>query len=383
MRLTAKNYNRLVPRLVARMKADLEHADDALFAGLSGGEGDISRWPGDGEFRDFLTSRDVYGSVSQPRLVMALAAVEAALYSSKTDIPQLAENLSLEHLLPQGWEENWPLRDVAGKPLQGEKLALATEERSMRIHRLGNLTLVTQPLNASLSNSAWSIKRKELNAHSKLLLNARLAEREAWDEEAIDEHGAWLAGQLVSIWPGPTFGSWTTSPEPTSTWPGPASEKRTTMPVAVTRDYGQNVVDGQQLESAGPVPTKPSVERWSIIGSNAATATCRYCGVEQPVDTEHWFRHKASGQFHVRSRCKSCEKEYRSAKRRDEFTPAKLRQNPYPHDGLRFCTYPGHEGDNPLPADEDHFPVRKSGPREGTFVGWCRACRKLYAQSRG
>ena len=33
MRLTAKNYNRLVPRLVARMKADLEHADDALLQG--------------------------------------------------------------------------------------------------------------------------------------------------------------------------------------------------------------------------------------------------------------------------------------------------------------------------------------------------------------
>lgn len=43
MRLTAKNYNRLVPRLVARMKADLEHADDALLKALSGGEGEISR----------------------------------------------------------------------------------------------------------------------------------------------------------------------------------------------------------------------------------------------------------------------------------------------------------------------------------------------------
>ena len=43
MRLTAKNYNRMVPRLVAKMKADLEHADDALLPALSGGEGEISR----------------------------------------------------------------------------------------------------------------------------------------------------------------------------------------------------------------------------------------------------------------------------------------------------------------------------------------------------
>ena len=66
MRLTAKNYNRLVPRLVAKMKADLVHADDALLAGLSGGEGGDLPWPADAEFREFLTSRDVYGNVSQP-----------------------------------------------------------------------------------------------------------------------------------------------------------------------------------------------------------------------------------------------------------------------------------------------------------------------------
>jgi hypothetical protein len=215
MRLTAKNYNRLVPRLVAKMKADLEHADDALLAGLSGGEGEISRWPADGEFREFLISRDVYGAVSQPRLAMALAAVEAALYSSKTDVPQLAENLSLEHLMPQRWEENWPLCGIDGKLLAGEELELEIAERSMRIHRLGNLTIVTRPLSASLSNSPWSIKRKALTAYGKLLLNARLAEHETWDEGAIDEYGAWLADQLVSIWPGPAAQSSTTEPKPT------------------------------------------------------------------------------------------------------------------------------------------------------------------------
>jgi hypothetical protein len=79
MRLAAENYNRLVPRLVARMKADLEHANDAVHEALSGGEGEISSWPADAELSDFLRTRDVYRTVSQPRLVMALAAVEASL----------------------------------------------------------------------------------------------------------------------------------------------------------------------------------------------------------------------------------------------------------------------------------------------------------------
>ena len=246
------------------MKADLEHADDVLLAGLSGGEGEISRWPADAEFREFLTSRDVYGSVSQPRLVMALAAVEATLYSNKTDVPQLADNLSLEHLMPQGWEENWPLCGIDGKFLEGDQLELATTQRSTHVHRLGNLTIVTHPLNASLSNSAWPTKRRTLNAHSKLLLNARLAERESWDEKDIDAHGAWLADLLVSIWPGP-------APENSTTWPGPTPERWTTKPEPAIRDLNHNAADGQPTDrEPHPVQTEPKAERTAATSGSPA-----------------------------------------------------------------------------------------------------------------
>lgn len=208
MRLTAKNYNQLAPRLVARMKADLEHADDALLVGLSGGEGEISRWPDDAEFIEFLRSASLYGTVSQPRLVMALAAVEASMYSNKTDVPELATALSLEHLMPQTWETYWPLVDSDGAELSGEALEEASAERWKRISRLGNLTIVTSPLNSGLSNGAWAHKRKALNAESKLLLNARLVDEETWDESAIDARGAWLADVLAKTWPGPGTENW-------------------------------------------------------------------------------------------------------------------------------------------------------------------------------
>lgn len=210
MRLTAKNYNQLAPRLVARVKANLEHADDALLAGLSGGEGEISRWPEDAEFVEFLRNTSLYGTVSQPRLVMALAAVEASLYSSKTDVPELATALSLEHLMPQTWETNWPLLDSDGGELSEDALEEATAERWKRIHRLGNLTIVTSPLNSELSNGAWVHKRKALNAESKLLLNARLADEEIWDEAAIDARGEWIADVLAKTWPGPGAENWHT-----------------------------------------------------------------------------------------------------------------------------------------------------------------------------
>jgi hypothetical protein len=138
------------------------------------------------------------------------------------------------------------------------------------------------------------------------------------------------------------------------------------------------------------------------------TATCRYCGRTHPATAQFWFRNKtpengppieleqvgAQGELlHLRGRCKVCEAEYRS-KLRGGFSgdmnetetgkPARNRtQDPYPvgdprrkdAGSTRFCTNRAHEGDNPLPATEESFPVRKSGPREGTFVGWCRACQ--------
>ncbi len=209
MRLTAKNYNRLVPRLVAKMKADLAYADDALLESLSGGEGEISRWPSDAEFAEFLRTREVYGAVSAPRLSMALAAVETSLYTNKTEIRDLVEPLSLEHLMPQAWESHWPLLNPQGRPLGGLAHEEAAAIRRSALGLLGNLTIVTPAFNSSLSNAAWSAKRLELSRHSRLLLNARVAERETWDEQAISERGAWLAKQLVRIWPGPGARNWT------------------------------------------------------------------------------------------------------------------------------------------------------------------------------
>lgn len=202
MRLTTRNYNQLVPRLVGRIKKDLEHADDVLLAFLAGSEGEASRWPEDREFREFISQREVYGTVAQPRLVMALAAVERSLYTNKTDVPEVPAKLSLEHLMPREWKANWPFPD----PAEGFSISNADFEsdfRQPRINRLGNLTIVASPLNSSLSNSAWPVKRTGLNEHCKLLINAQLAQREEWDEQAIEERGEWLAERLVEVWPGP------------------------------------------------------------------------------------------------------------------------------------------------------------------------------------
>ncbi|MGH3116377.1 MAG: HNH endonuclease family protein [Gaiellales bacterium] len=52
-------------------------------------------------------------------------------------------NLTLEHLILQSWEQHWPLDDTHEDPIGW---------RNTHLHKLGNLTLTTGALNASLSN---------------------------------------------------------------------------------------------------------------------------------------------------------------------------------------------------------------------------------------
>jgi hypothetical protein len=204
MGLTAKNYNQQVPVIIGRVAADPEHADEVILEELRTGIGQISRWPTDDELRQQLLERGMYGHISQPRIAMVLGAIEESLYSNKVEALQVPKKLSIEHVLPQSWEEYWPLPAGLGQ----EDLETAEVARRAHIHLLGNLTLTTLPLNSALSNSSWPVKQKELNKGSKLLLNALLIDdfSDSFDETAIQARGASLADRIISIWPGPS--SW-------------------------------------------------------------------------------------------------------------------------------------------------------------------------------
>jgi hypothetical protein len=109
MGLTAKNYNQQVPVIIGRVASDAERADEVILEELRTGVGQISRWPTDDELRQQLLERGMYGYISQPRIAMVLGAIEESLYSSKVEALQVPKGLSIEHVMPQSWEEHWPL----------------------------------------------------------------------------------------------------------------------------------------------------------------------------------------------------------------------------------------------------------------------------------
>jgi hypothetical protein len=203
--LSTKNYSQQVPVMIGRVAEAAERADERILEELKTGVAKASVWPSDDEFRSQLLTRGMYGYIGQARLAMILSAVETSLYTNKVEALQVPKGLSIEHVLPQEWGEHWSLP----RELTAEERLAAEERRAARIHRLGNLTITTLPLNSSMTNAAWATKQTKLNKGSKLLINQWLIDEfpDRFDESSIDRRGEWLADRLISIWPGPE--AWT------------------------------------------------------------------------------------------------------------------------------------------------------------------------------
>jgi hypothetical protein len=197
-RLTTKNYNRFFLDLLKKLKASPGTADEIILDELQESSASTNAWPTDEQVITNLTENALYGQINQRRVVLVLSALEQAMRSNKSETLQLPPGLTIEHILPQSWEEHWPLTAP-------DDLSLVSD-RDRHLHRLGNLTLVTNKLNPALSNSAWPTKREELNKHSVLLLNRRLVDQHIteWTESDIDERSTELAQLIITIWPGPS-----------------------------------------------------------------------------------------------------------------------------------------------------------------------------------
>jgi hypothetical protein len=111
--------------------------------------------------------------------------------------------------MPQQWIEQWPLHDgTKGMTIKElfeadptDPRAIATQRRNSVLHTLGNLTILTQPLNSAASNSAWVEKKPELLRHSLLPINQQLHLVDLWDEAAIEKRGKELFQRALKLWP--------------------------------------------------------------------------------------------------------------------------------------------------------------------------------------
>lgn len=260
VRATGKDVNNAVLALLRVLRdAPTGSAGGAVAAHLTAETAASRAWPDDGAVTGALLTAPIYKTLTRPRLRMVLEALEDHRRGPLGEGLPCPRNLTVEHVLPQGWREHWtPFLDDTEDVVQ---------ERDQRLHRLGNLTLVNGRLNPTLSNRPWldqqaearglgaKGKRSHLLDHAQLKLSASLVARHehAWTDADIDTRTALLVHDILEIWPGPATG------RPVE----PVAQQETAPPSDLSEDTDDNVV-----QSETPEPPAPAAEPGHV--ANAA-----------------------------------------------------------------------------------------------------------------
>ena len=206
--LTTKNYNRVFLSLTRNLRRD-GMTQENLAKQLADQGGESAEWPSDETFGEAWRSRHAYQTMNNPKIVHILKRLSDTYLGSKMEVVSVDGALTVEHILPQHWIEEWLLPDgskgLSSAELwtteQGEPRAEATRKRNAALQTLGNLTILTQALNSAASNGAWKDKKPELLRHSLLPINQQLHDVEVWDEGAIAQRSDALLKRALKVWP--------------------------------------------------------------------------------------------------------------------------------------------------------------------------------------
>lgn len=194
--LTTRGYNQTFIGLLSVFSKDSESISKTVFEMLSSFDAESNRWPGDVEFKHSWTGRPLYNLLRKQRLNLILESLERALHTRFTEDIDIKKKLTIEHIMPQEWRKHWPL------PADGLPEELETN-RNRLVHTIGNLTLLTDKLNPSISNGNWDTKKSGIKKHSILLLNKQLEDLSAWNEKEIEARAERLFDFASGIWLSP------------------------------------------------------------------------------------------------------------------------------------------------------------------------------------
>jgi hypothetical protein len=249
--LTTKNYNRFFVALITKLRDCDGNQADELIAYLSSRTSDLDRWPDDAECQRSWVMREQYRGARQPRLRYIFEAIERAKHTSLTEDILIRSALTIEHIMPQKWQAAWPLTGMEGLTTQEypPELVNQVRARNSAVSTLGNLTLMTQALNSTVSNGPFTVKIPAIKANTALALNRELNAIVHWDENAIQERGEALFEVARGIWAPPQRGEipdagkdmavdWTALPTP---FPPDGTKCRFTYS---GKEYSGEITDG-------------------------------------------------------------------------------------------------------------------------------------------
>lgn len=195
-KMTTANYNQLFLLLLEQLKENpIEQADVVIVEFLAEQKAWGRLWPDDRDLEQVFAESPLYERLGQWQVRLVLERIEEQLRGPLTEEQRVPPNLTIEHAMPQKWRAHWVPPTPTDIPGEAE------QQRDRLVHTIGNLTLVTQKLNPTLSNAAWREKRTKLNAYSVLELRKSLTIHDEWSEETIRARGHQLAKVAARVWP--------------------------------------------------------------------------------------------------------------------------------------------------------------------------------------
>lgn len=187
-RFLASEPTAYVNKMFPALRRDLDESDfvNSLHSAL------INRkYPSDTRLRQSLENQPIYDKRRPQRLVLVMETINKFLSKGTGGFTTLDNSATIEHILPQTMSEEW-------KAHIGSNW---NEVHREYLHTIGNLTLVTQEWNSTLSNSSYSRKRKLLSEHALLLNREYFGEATLkWNEDSIRSRSKFLANHIINIW---------------------------------------------------------------------------------------------------------------------------------------------------------------------------------------
>ena len=188
---STKNYNRFFNNLIREKVCTPEQLHEKFV-----GQNDVTTaCPNDESLKTSFHEEHRLTSLQARGILYML---ETAIMPVESSTTMLGFNTySLEHLMPKKWRNHW-------ERLDSEE---AEKDRDHVLLTLGNLTIIPQKLNDSISDSSWETKKKGNKRHEGLTLCAGglrsmrmpLAS-EVWNEELINDRADILYEYAVSVW---------------------------------------------------------------------------------------------------------------------------------------------------------------------------------------
>ena len=183
---STKNYNqfftdRLIHNKVLSRRAFVDY--------LKKQDNKANDCPDDDRLKDAVKTRVLTNTKARGVLYF----MESRIRSSEKQSTQLLglEKYSLEHVMPKKWQNRWAKLNTKQE----------IDNRNEKLQTLGNLTIITQPLNSSMRDADWKTKQKELTMYSYGIETfSDYLTREEWNETVIDERAEFLYKKALEVW---------------------------------------------------------------------------------------------------------------------------------------------------------------------------------------